>query len=242
MEKSFISKKEMRTLPMHPFCKCVYANYYGEVKKGKRKSFKEAAKETIEKFSEYEQREILGSREKLMRFKAGEDIEKIFNSLRPKYPIRKYIDVFGYDFKIEHYKKDLVKFIDEIKTKNIKRNEVIIGEFERKVIEFLQNKGIENNQEIFLSVRRYFHILRDFKKAKNKAIPENIIKNFPIYLANPLRIYFDNHKKHKNLIFIFEHKKKLYKIIVNPSGEIITAGNVNIGNLEKDSLFEEIKR
>ena len=233
-------KKEMRALPLHPFCRCVYAPYYP--KKGKRVSWREAVEKTMSKFSEKEQREILGSKDKLIRFKNGEDIESIFNSLRPKYPIMRYVDLFGYDFKIEYYKKDLVKFIDEIKIKNIKRNEVVIGEFERKVIEFLQNKGIENNQEIFLSVRRYFHILRDFKKAKNKAIPENIIKNFPIYLANPLRIYFDNHKKHKNLIFVFEYKKKLYKIVVNPSGEIITAGNVNTGNLEKDSLFEEIKR
>ncbi len=87
-------KKEMRTLPLHPHCSCVYDPYYREVK-GKRKPWDKAVKETMEKFSEYEQRQILGSKDMLARFKKGEDIEKIFNILRPKYPIRKYVDVFG---------------------------------------------------------------------------------------------------------------------------------------------------
>jgi hypothetical protein len=139
------------------------------------------------------------------------------------------------------YKKDLAKFIDEIKTKNIHRNEVIVGKFDKKIIDFLRNKDISTNKKVFLSVRRYFHIIRDFKKSKNKTIPEHIILNFPLYISNPLKVYFDNHKKHKNLIFIFEFKKRLYKIVINPSGEIVTAGNVNIGNL-KESIFEEIRR
>ena len=90
--KGIIPKNEMRTTPLHPHCHCVYEPYYREVK-GKKKSFKKAVNETMNKFSKYEQKEILSTYEMLDKFKAGEDIEKIFNILRPKYPIRKYIEV-----------------------------------------------------------------------------------------------------------------------------------------------------
>ncbi len=95
--RGVIPKKEMRTLPLHPHCYCVYTPYYKKVR-GKQKPWDKAVKETMSKFSEKEQREILGSRERLIRFKKGEDIEKIFNAIRPKYPIKKYVDVFK-DFK-----------------------------------------------------------------------------------------------------------------------------------------------
>ncbi len=90
--RGVILKREMRTLPLHPHCYCIYTPYYKKVK-GKRKKWKTAVKETMNRFSEKEQREILGSYEKLMRFKAGEDIEKIFNAIRPKYPIKRYVDI-----------------------------------------------------------------------------------------------------------------------------------------------------
>ncbi len=92
--KGIIPKKEMRTLPLHPHCRCVYAPYYKKVK-GKRKSWKEAVNDTMAKFNENEQKEILGTYDMLNRFKAGEDIEKIFNTIRPKYPIKRYVDLFG---------------------------------------------------------------------------------------------------------------------------------------------------
>jgi len=39
-------------------------------------------------------KEILATYAMLKRFEEGEDIEKIFNTIRPKYPIRKYVEVF----------------------------------------------------------------------------------------------------------------------------------------------------
>jgi len=110
--RGIVPKKEMRTLPLHPFCSCVYDPYYREVK-GKRKPWKQAVNETMEKFSEYEQKEILATRAMLERFKAGEDIEKIFNTIRPKYPIRKYVDVFS-----EMSKK--LSDIEKVKYKSLK--------------------------------------------------------------------------------------------------------------------------
>jgi hypothetical protein len=87
--RGIILKKEMRTTPLHPHCHCLYVPYYGKVK-GKRKSWKEAVQDTMGKFNERDQREILGTYDMLNRFKAGEDIEKIFNTIRPKYPIQRY--------------------------------------------------------------------------------------------------------------------------------------------------------
>jgi len=109
--RGVIPKREMRATPLHPHCYCIYTPYYKKVK-GKRKKWNTAVKETMNRFSEKEQREILGSYEKLMRFKAGEDIEKIFNSIRPKYPIKRYVDILegkGYNSFIRKYEEAILK-------------------------------------------------------------------------------------------------------------------------------------
>ena len=61
------------------------------------------------KFSKKQQREIVGSQEKLVEFERGKDIEKLFNRLRPKYPIRKYIDIVGYNFGMKKFKSKYQK-------------------------------------------------------------------------------------------------------------------------------------
>ena len=50
----------------------------------------------------------MGSYEKLAEFESGEDIERIFNRLRPKYPIRKYINVVGYNSKMKHIEQKIL--------------------------------------------------------------------------------------------------------------------------------------
>ncbi|WP_281950268.1 hypothetical protein [Nitrosophilus kaiyonis] len=113
--KGIVPKSEMRTLPLHPFCRCKYIPYYltskqkERFKKVRPKNFKQAQKETIAKFTKYEQKEILGSYQKLEEFKKGEDIERIFNRLRPKYPIRKYSEVIGYNFGMKKFKTKYLK-------------------------------------------------------------------------------------------------------------------------------------
>ena len=92
--RGIVPKREMRSTPLHPHCRCIYAPYYGKVN-GKKKSWKEAVHDTMNEFDEREQREILGTYDMLNRFKAGENIEKIFNTIRPKYKIKKYIDLFN---------------------------------------------------------------------------------------------------------------------------------------------------
>ncbi len=50
----------------------------------------------------------MGSYEKLAEFKNGKDIEELFNRLRPKYPIRKYTDVVGYNSKMKHIEQKIL--------------------------------------------------------------------------------------------------------------------------------------
>jgi len=93
--KGIVPKEEMRTLPLHPFCRCKYTHVYltsaqkAKAVKVKPKSFEEAQRATMAGFSDYERRQVVGSYEKPAQFEAGEDIEAIFNRLRPKFPIRR---------------------------------------------------------------------------------------------------------------------------------------------------------
>lgn len=118
--RGIVPKKEMRTLGLHPHCHCIYAPYYRKVK-GKKKPWKDAVNETMSKFSKYEQKEIVSTRAMLERFKNGEDIEKIFNTIRPKYPIKRYAEIFknikiknksislslGFGKKVDEYLRDI---------------------------------------------------------------------------------------------------------------------------------------
>jgi hypothetical protein len=63
------------TLPRHSHCRCHYEPYYHDVKV-KKLSWNEAVNKTMSKFSNYEKR-------------------KIFNSVRPKYPIRRYEELLN---------------------------------------------------------------------------------------------------------------------------------------------------
>ncbi len=88
-----VKKSDMVMLPLHPHCHCIYSPHYEEANTKGTKSFKKASREAMSKFSEYEQRQIVGSKDKLREFKDGAGIEGLFNRLRPKYKIGKYLDV-----------------------------------------------------------------------------------------------------------------------------------------------------
>ena len=67
---------------------------------------------------------------------------------------------------MEKYKENLEEFIANIQNKTITKNEVIVGELSSKVVLFLESKSIEvSSKYIYLSVKAYKHILRDFKKS-----------------------------------------------------------------------------
>jgi len=59
-------------------------------------------------------------------------------------------------------------------------------------------------------------------------------------LKGKTKIYFDDKKKHKNLVFIYKKHNNFYKIVVgiyDNISRIVTAGRVNIGNIEKEDDY-----
>lgn len=182
-----VKKADMRVLPLHPHCHCRYVPHYKKVKKT---NIKNPQKNTMSKFSKFEQKSITGSYEKLLEFKQGVDIEELFNRVRPSYPIRKYQDVLGYNGGMEIFSKDLNDFIKNIENNTIKKNDVIVGYMDDTVIQFLKNKNIYlSNNDIKLSVKAYKHSTRDFKKNINKSVDRDIIANIYQHIKEPKNIF-----------------------------------------------------
>jgi len=88
--RGIVPKDKMLTLPFHPNCMCRYKPYYKKVTKTK---VKDEQKETMKQFSFNQQRQIVGSEEKLKEFHNGKDIYSLFNRIRPNYRLEKYVDV-----------------------------------------------------------------------------------------------------------------------------------------------------
>ena len=98
-----VPKEQMVVLGLHPHCSCRYHAEYRDIK---RKTIKNPVNDTMNKFSDYEKRQILGSKDKLNDFMGGVEIESIFNRVRPKYPIAKYGDVLGYNTDMKVFSKN----------------------------------------------------------------------------------------------------------------------------------------
>ena len=238
-------KSEMRTLPLHPHCSCVYDPYYREVK-GKRKPWREAVKETMEKFSEYEQRQILGSREKLQEFKQGKDIEEIFNSIRPKYPIKKYVDLFDKMSLKSDISMDIKQMLHEIKNKQkLTKNKIQVGELNSEIIKFLEEKGIPvHTKEIYLNHKGLSHLARNTKKQRGAGLSEEDILMIPEIIKFPSAIFIEDVKDKLNLLYCDNKTKKCIKIVVDTKfvykGEkltlIKTAGYINSSDMNNPNF------
>ena len=149
---------------------------------------------------------------------------------------------------MEKYKNNLEEFIANIQNQNITKNEVIVGELSREVVVFLKSKSIEvSSRYIYLNVRAYRHIIRDFKKKLGKAIPDEAIKEMYKSLNSPHKVIFDAQKKHCNLIYIDSNYELLFKIVVQPNyssklgsiNAIVTAGIIYEDTL-KSKYYEII--
>ena len=90
-----------------------------------------------------------------------------------KYPIRKYVEVLGYNGGMKKYGKNLRSFISDIENKNIKQNEIVVSNVKENIVDFVKKKGFDfENTDIKLTVRRYKHLLRDYKKRRIKNKPK----------------------------------------------------------------------
>jgi len=150
---------------------------------------------------------------------------------------------------MEKYKNNLEEFISNIQRNTIVKNEVIVGELSNQVVLFLKSKSIIiSTPYIYLSVRAYKHIFRDFKKKLGKAVPYKVMNGIYKSLYSPHKIFFDTQKKHCNLIYIDSSNELLFKIVIQPNyssklgniNTIVTAGIVYEDTL-KSKYYEEIQ-
>jgi hypothetical protein len=169
-------------------CHCVYAPYYREVK-GKRKPWTQAVNEKMSKFTEREQREILGTYAMLERFKAGEDIEKIFNTIRPKYPIRKYADVLR---NVEIPNEKLYNRV--MRNANEKELKEFL-EFDKKIYDVVKNLNKDNFKDLWTSEWEYKKHLKKRVKKEHITDVEDYIQKIKDAFLNPDDIKWKKYKK-----------------------------------------------
>ena len=149
---------------------------------------------------------------------------------------------------MQDLKNNLEEFIADIENSTISKNEIIIGFLSHKVIEFLASVSIVvKTKEIYLSVKAYKHIQRDFKKRLKKSVSKEVMLNLYRSFEMPYKIFFDSEKKHCNLIYIDRDNKLLFKVVVQPNyvakkgiiNTVITAGIIDESAL-KSKFYKEI--
>ena len=84
--KGIVPKDEMVSIPLHPHCRCKYVPKYKEVKKHK-------VGNQMDKFTDEQQRDILGSWDNLADYKSGTPLVDVMNKTRPKYKIKPVKDL-----------------------------------------------------------------------------------------------------------------------------------------------------
>jgi len=190
-------------------CYCIYTPYYKKVK-GKRKSWKTAVKETMSKFSEKKQIEILGSREKLVRFKNGEDVEEIFNTIRPKYPIKKYVDILEgkeYNSLMKKYEEAILKKFENFdvssKEKAIESFEKLWRNKEKFLTHIEKRKGLGHIENEFDYLEKTLRCLSECEKV-----------NIAIYKKSWDNIYF-------------EAEINNWAVIFNEEGDLMTSYKID---------------
>lgn len=145
-------------------------------------------------------------------------------------------------------KNRLEIFIHNIEHSNISQNEIIVGVLSDEVIKFLASVSIVvKTKEIYLSVKAYKHIQRDFKKRLKKSISKELMLNLHKSFDTPYKIFFDSETKHCNLVYIDKENGLLFKVVVHPNYQtkagvvntILTAGIIE-ENALKSKFYKEI--
>jgi len=149
---------------------------------------------------------------------------------------------------LQDLKSNLKEFIFNIENSTISKNEIVIGFLSHEVIEFLASISIVvESREIYLSVKAYKHIQRDFKKRLKKSVSKEVMLNLYRSFEMPYKIFFDSEKKHCNLIYVDRENELLFKVVVQPNysskkgniNMVITAGIIDESAL-KSKFYKEI--
>ena len=113
---------------------------------------------------------------------------------------------------------DIKIMLDEIKNKKVlSKNRIVVGEIDKKIIEFLNKENIEiHSSEIYLTAKGLSHLARDNKKTRGAGLDEEDILKIPDICKNPLNIYFDSQQNKLNLLYISNTKNnKIIKIVID---------------------------
>jgi len=149
---------------------------------------------------------------------------------------------------LQDLKNNLEEFIANIENSTISKNEIVIGFLTDEVIAFLASVSIGvQTKEIYLSVKAYKHIQRDFKKRLKKSVSKEVMLNLYRSFEMPYKIFFDSEKKHCNLIYVDRENELLFKVVVQPNyiakkgviNTVITAGIIDESAL-KSKFYKEI--
>ena len=176
-------------LPLHPHCHCRYQPYYEKVKK---RDIKNPQKSTMSKFSLNEQRQIVGSYEKLQEFKNGVDIVELFNRVRPGYKIGVYKDLFDnvdnnemIKFKSNYLKYNKDGYYDINGLNKINYNEILkITGIDTAFIEQIENKTKYKVEGAIIDNNEKSIYIKGIDKNRVD-IPTNIIKGSNIIHSHP---------------------------------------------------------
>ena len=120
---------------------------------------------------------------------------------------------------MKKYRENLKIFIERIKNKEIRENEVAIGKLSQPIIDKLQQYNIMvETTEIYLSVNAYNHQLRTFKQKKGKTVPINLVEEFYMTLNKPHKVFLDVKNVDRIvLLYIDKQEELLFKIVIQPN-------------------------
>ena len=161
-------------------------------------------------FSDYEKRQILGSYDKLERFKRGKHPERIFNEIRPNYPIRKYVDVLD-KLKVEDKIVEKINSIEDVK-KDFYKLWINEDSFKKHIEKRLKLSHIKDKDDYIL-----------------KTI--NCVINADEYI---LAIHKDSWN---NLCY---NRNNNWVVIFNENGEIMTSYKVEPDKKSFEELHKEV--
>ena len=173
---------------------------------------------------------------------------------RPKYPIKKYVDIFSPTQNItgdgiEMTIKEMLRQLRKKERLTIDR--VVVGYLDDEIVKFLEESEVAiNTKEIYLTHKGLSHLARTSKKKRGAGLSDEDIADIPNILSKPYLLFFDSKKEKLNLIFCGQKEcSKLIKIVVDTQGVtnrkekitlIKTAGYIEKYNIKENKEYVQI--
>ncbi len=244
-------KEDMISLPHHPHCRCRYIPHYDKVKK---RDVKNPEKDTLERFRLNDRRNILGSHNKLQKFYDGESVESIFNMSRPKYPIRKYSDVFRYNSEMKTLKSDYLSYnksgyYDSIGLTEGEKSEILshLGVNHGDINDIVKKTAYKVEGAVIYKNAKRYEIIGKFKDRVE--VPVELLHNAHVIHSHPLGESFSVEDilevvKNKSKSIVAFNDEYIYKMTNNIQLENEKFRDMVVSAIDKTDavLQEKVKR